>query len=90
MYYTVRLNKDKDDDKDVKLYTFQGTSGVCLGDFITQGNEIRSFLENVVIPGIFQNGFKSWKWKSIKKAQFHDDEFSRAFVADIEIAVEKK
>jgi len=85
MYYTVRLNKKRE------LYTFQGrASGVCLGDFEPQGNEIRNFLETVVVPGIFPDGFNSWKFKSIGKAQFNDDNVSRAFVADIEIVVDNK
>jgi len=85
MYYTVRLNKKKD------LYTFQGkTAGVCLADIETQGNIIKNdFLGWVVVPGIFPDGFNSWKFKSIGKAQFNDDglSFSRAFVTDIEIVV---
>ncbi len=82
MYYTVRLNKKKE------LFTFQGFSeGIYLRDFINQGNIIRNFLEIVVVPGIFPGGFNSWKFKSIGKAQFNDDNVSRAFVADIEIVV---
>jgi hypothetical protein len=95
MFYTVRLNRVTwfNWRDDVKLYTFQGfPTPTCLNDWLFQGNEIRNFLESVVIPGIFQEGFYSWKLKSIKKAQFHEDEFgiSRAFVADIEIAVMPK
>ena len=93
MFYTVRLNRVTwfNWRDDVKLYTFQGFNNTCLNDWLFQGNEIRNFLEFVVIPGIFPEGFQSWKLKSFKKAQFHDDEFgiSRAFVADIEIAVRK-
>ena len=86
MYYTVRLSKKKD------LYTFQGkTADVCLADIETQGNIIKyNFLQGVVVPGIFPDGFNSWKFKSIGKAQFNDDNVSRAFVADIEIVVDNK
>jgi len=84
MYYTVRLNKEF--QWKPTLYTFQGTTGTCLYDWSSQGDAIREFLGTVVVPGIFPN-FKSWKLKSINKAQYHDDDFSRAFVADIEIAV---
>jgi len=84
MYYTVRLTKNGE------LDTFQGKAqGVCLADFETQGTVIKdNFLGGVVVPGIFPK-FKSWKLKSIANAQFHDDDVSRAFVADIEIAVKK-
>jgi hypothetical protein len=91
MYYIVKLNKNKDKGKNVEFYTFQGSKdGVCMNtDIATQGNEIRSFMENVVVPGIFER-YKSWKFKSIDNAQYHDDDVSRAFVADIEIVVDKK
>ena len=85
MYYTVRLSKHG------KLYTFQGSSDCCLADILGQGNEIKNnFLGTVVVPGIFGNNFKSWKLKSIDNAQFNDQTdypYSKAFVADIEIAV---
>jgi hypothetical protein len=87
MYYTVRLNQEF--HLKPPLYTFQGTTGICLGDFFEQGNVIRDFLGTLVLPGIFPNGFKSWKFKSINKAQYHDNDFSRAFVATIEISVQK-
>jgi hypothetical protein len=80
MYYTVRLSKHR------QLYTFQGTTGVCLGDMLYQGNAIREFLGTVVVPGIFPNA-RHWKLKSINRGRYHDDDFSRAFVADIELAV---
>lgn len=90
MFYTVRLNRVTwFKHRDVQLYTFQGTNGTCLNDWAWQGNVIREFLGTVVVPGMFPNGFRSWKLKSITKAQYHDDDFSRAFVADIEIAVKK-
>jgi hypothetical protein len=91
MYYTVRLNKVLDILRpNPTLYTFQGTTGICLNDWISQGTEIRNFLGTVVVPGIFPNGFQSWKLMSITKAQYHDEEgISRAFVADIVIAVKK-
>ena len=88
MYYTVRLNREFDIRPNPDLYTFQGTTGTCLNDYVFQGSVIKDFLGTVVVPGIFPN-FKSWKLKSIKKAQFHDDDFSRAFVVDIVIAVKK-
>jgi hypothetical protein len=87
MYYTVRLNKEVAKGQP-PLYTFQGTTGICLGDFAGQGTVIKDFLGTVVVPGIFPNAH-SWKLKSIDKAQYHDDDFSRAFVADIVIAVRK-
>jgi len=90
MYYTVRLNKELDIRPNPDLYTFQGTNGSCLNNWEEQATIIREFLGTVVVPGIFPNA-QSWKWKvkSIKKAQYHDDadSNSRAFVADIEIAV---
>jgi hypothetical protein len=90
MFYTVRLNKVVwFNFMNVQLYTFQGTTGTCLNDWVFQGNAIKEFLGTVVVPGIFPDGFRSWKLKSVNKAQFHDDDFSRAFVADIEIAVRK-
>jgi hypothetical protein len=90
MFYTVRLNKVVwFNYTNVQLYTFQGTAGTCLNDWLFQGNVIREFLGTVVVPGIFPDGFRSWKLKSIDKAQYHDDDFSRAFVADIVIAVKK-
>jgi hypothetical protein len=84
MYYTVRLSKHR------QLYTFQGKyEGVCLADIETQGTVIKdNFLGGVVVPGIFET-YKSWKLKSIDNAQFNDDAVSRAFVADIEIAVKE-
>jgi hypothetical protein len=89
MYYTVRLSKDSDEwrRKQPALYTFQGTTGICLGDMLGQGNVIKEFL-GTVVRAIFPKA-KSWKLKSINNAQYHDDDFSRAFVADIEIAVKK-
>jgi hypothetical protein len=90
MFYTVRLNKVVwFDFKSVQTYTFQGTMGTCLNDWEFQGNVIKEFLGTVVVPGIFPGGFSSWKVKSIEKAQYHDDDFSRAFVADIVIAVKR-
>jgi len=90
MFYTVRLNKLVwFNYPNVKLYTFQGTTGTCLNDWFSQGNAIREFLGGVVVPGIFPNGFQSWKLKSIRKAKYNDDDFSRAFVADIEISIRK-
>lgn len=90
MYYTVRLSKDTERERHLQLYTFQGTNATCLGDVTMQGTEIRYFLETVVIPGIFgPKPIKSWKFKSIQKAQYNDDDFSRAFVADIEISVKR-
>ncbi len=86
MYYTVRLNKEFDIRPNPDLYPFQGTNGFCLNDWTPQADEIRNFLGTVVVPGIFPNA-RSWKVKSIKKAQYNDDVVSRAFVADIEIAV---
>lgn len=89
MFITVRLNKVFDILRpNPTLYTYQYTNGTCTDDWISQGNEVRNFLETVVVPGIFPN-FKSWKLMSITKAQYHDDDFSRAFVADIAIAVKK-
>jgi hypothetical protein len=85
MYYTVRLNKEF--QWRPTLYTFQGTNGTCLNDWSEQATIIREFL-GTAVQGLFPNP-KSWKVKSINKAQYHDDDFSRAFVADIEIAVKK-
>jgi len=87
MFYIVRLNKEF--VVQPTLYTFQGTTGTCLNDWLFQGSVIKDFLGTVVLPAIFPNGFQSWKLKSINKAQFHDDDFSRAFVATIELAVKK-
>ena len=85
MYYTVRLTKNR------QIYAFQGTANnICLADIATQGILIRTFLESFVIPGIFQNGFKSWKFKSIENAIYHFQDDSVAFVADIEVVVKKK
>jgi hypothetical protein len=86
MYYTVRLNKEFARGEP-PLYTFQGTTGICLGDMLGQGTVIKEFL-GTAVNTIFPKA-KSWKLKSINKAQYHDDDFSRAFVADIEIAVKK-
>jgi hypothetical protein len=89
MFYTVRLNKD-DNKKKMQLYTFQGTTATCLKDFFSQGIAIRNFFETVVIPGIFAEGFTSWKWKSIDKAQYNYDLLNTGFVADIELFVKRK
>jgi hypothetical protein len=84
MYYTVRLSMKKE------LYTFQGSKEeICLADIAAQGNEIKSFLGNVVVQGIFPS-YKSWKLKSINNGTYHYDDVSMAFVADIEIVVDKK
>ncbi len=87
MFVTVRLNKVLDMFRlNPTLYTFQYTNGTCTDDWITQGTEIKNFLGTVVVPGIYPD-FKSWKLMSVTKAQYHDDDFSRAFVSDIAIAV---
>ena len=85
MYYTVRLSMKKE------LYTFQGSKErICLANIAAQGDEIKNnFLGTVVVPGIFP-GYKSWKLKSINNGTYHYDDVSMAFVADIEIVVDKK
>jgi len=93
MFVTVRLNKVLDIFRpNPKLWTFQYTNGVCLNDWDGQGTEIKNFLGTVVVPGIFLDfnpPKSSWKLMGISKAQYHDDDFSRAFVSDIAIAVKK-
>jgi hypothetical protein len=92
MYYTVRLNKVKAaDKKNVQFYTFQGkTEGLCLlNDTDMQGAAVKDFLGTVVVPGIFET-YKSWKLKSIDNVGYNQDDVSSAFVADIEIVVDKK
>jgi hypothetical protein len=89
MFVTVRLEKVLDILRpNPTLYTFQYTNGTCTDDWISQGIDIKYFLGTVVVPGIFPD-FKSWKMMFITKAQYHDDDISRAFVADIGIAVKK-
>lgn len=93
MFYTVRLNKVLDMLRpNPTLYTFQGTTGTCLNDWAFQGAAIKEFLGTIVVPGIFLNYNpvkSSWKLMAVTKAQYHDDDFSRAFVSDIAIAVKK-
>ena len=93
MFITVRLNKVLDMLRpNPTLYTFQYTNGTCTDDWISQGTDIKNFLGTVVVPGIFLDfnpPKSSWKLMGISKAQYHDDDFSRAFVSDIAIAVKK-
>ena len=85
MYYTVRLSKKRSSS------TFQGkATKICLADLATQAAIIRIFLESLAIPYFFENGFKSWKFKSIDDAFFNTSQSdSFGFVADIEVVVKK-
>lgn len=91
MYYTVRLSKGFD------LYLFQGSTTVSPVNNLNDqtGAIIIAFLGNVVVPGIFTNGNNGWALKSIENGIVHDETIgqvtiSRAFAADISIAVKEK
>jgi hypothetical protein len=95
MFYTVKLKRPGDPT----IWVFQGSSqrtrpsGVCLSDILGQGEEIMTFLGDIVlgniyaIPPIFPNGVSEWHLTAIKNALFYDRDLplSRAFVADIVI-----
>jgi len=85
MYVTVRLGKGFD------LYTFQDMQPICIGDITGQGNWIVNTFLNGAVQSIYHTATReSWRLKSIDNAQFHDQPDSRAFVADIQIAVAVK
>jgi len=86
MYVTVRLSKGFD------LYTFHGKQEICMGNINGIGGQgdyiVNTFLNNAV-HFLYPNA-TNWKLKSIDNAQFNDQTNSRAFVADIQIAVKVK
>jgi hypothetical protein len=90
MYHTVRLTKG------FQPYLFQGSAQICFGDQDnvpekSWNDVIKPFLESVVSE-IFPSGYKGWVLKAIDNGMYHDESvppFSRAFVADITIAVKQ-
>ncbi len=86
MYVTVRLSKGFD------LNTFQGKQQVCMGNINGPGGQgdyiVNTFLNNAVHT-LYPNA-TDWKLKSIDNPGFTSPTGSRAFVADIQIAVSVK
>ncbi len=90
MYVTVQLSKGFD------LHTFQGKTQNCIGSINSPGGQgdwiVNTFLDNAVRT--LYGPSAQWKLKSIDNAQFNDQtingQSSRAFVADIQIAVAVK
>ncbi len=83
MYVTVRLTKG------FELYTFQGVKeNICYSAKTAQGDWIVDTFLNNAVQSIYPTATReTWRLKSIDNAQFHDQADSRAFVADIQIAV---